>query len=307
MKKEGIKILVPFMIVGGIVSVFFINDMNIKKSTNEFTSEINLEMIENPVQQNDVPQYQYTQEKRNLEKAVDYTIADKSDVYHMMLNTIDYYNSVSGSIIRSDSANLINVITFQTDLLNTKAYSKSGLHLIDDDKNISNISLSDVDFDKIVYCADGLLTTVIDGSSETMKNAVTYLSDCSPIDDSKRISIADDGYPICRYRQNPTNVPFASICLFPQEMALGFLQDKKLWEITGITKKDDLTCYVIEGKTNKSYGEKINAATFKFLVDVNTGVLIQYEGFSADGTLSDYMYTMDIKFNDNAKPVNVLG
>ena len=82
MKKEGIKILVPFMIVGGIVSVFFINDMNIKKSTNEFTSEINLEMIENPVQQNDVPQYQYTQEKRNLEKAVDYTIADKSDVYH---------------------------------------------------------------------------------------------------------------------------------------------------------------------------------------------------------------------------------
>lgn len=306
MKKESITILASLAVIGGITSAVFIKDMKMKVLANEPAAEVNEEQAEASVSQEDIPRSQEVQEIRTLEKAVDYTIADKSDVYHMMLNSIDYYNTASGTVIRADGTDLINVITFQTDLLNAEAYSASVLRSTDKAEDVSAVSLSDVDFDNVVYCADGMLTTVSDGLSETVENRVTYLSDCSPIDDSERISTADDGNPIYRYRQNPTNVMFASICLFPQEMAFGFLQDQELWEITGITEKNGLTCYIIEGKTEEAYGEKLNVAAFEFFVDVNTGVLVQYEGYSADGTLSDYMYTQNIQFDDNAEPVNVL-
>lgn len=302
MKKEYITILASIVVIGGIAASAFIKDINGKSLINETYAEINEEHAETPVSQENVTQSQDVQEVRTLEKAVDYTIADKSDVYHMMLNTVDYYNTASGTVIRADGNDSINVITFQTDLINSESYSASALCSSDNVETISAYSLSD--FDNVVYCADGLMTTVSEGSTDTVEGNVTYLSDCEPIDDSERISTADDGYPIYRFRQNPTNVPFASICLFPQEMAFGFLQDQELWEITGTTEKNGLTCYIINGRTSEAYGEKLNVATFEFLVDVNTGILVQYEGYSSDGVLSDYMYTQNIQFDDNAEPVN---
>lgn len=127
MKKEYITILASIVVIGGIAASAFIKDINGKNLINETYAEINEEHAETPVSQENVTQSQDVQEVRTLEKAVDYTIADKSDVYHMMLNTVDYYNTASGTVIRADGNDSINVITFQTDLINSESYSASAV------------------------------------------------------------------------------------------------------------------------------------------------------------------------------------
>jgi hypothetical protein len=45
--------------------------------------------------------------------------------------------------------------------------------------------------------------------------------------------------------------------------------------------------------------------SFTFLVDANTGVLLQYIGYNADGAISDYLYTENMQFEEQAEEVPV--
>ena len=62
-------------------------------------------------------------------------------------------------------------------------------------------------------------------------------------------------------------------------------------------------CVGIHGKASEDYGAKLNVAEFEFLVDVNTGVLVRYEGFDANGNLSDFMYTENLRFDGSVESV----
>lgn len=41
------------------------------------------------------------------------------------------------------------------------------------------------------------------------------------------------------------------------------------------------------------------------MVDAQTGVILQYEGYDSNGNISNFMYTKDLQFEDKAKKVRV--
>ncbi len=53
----------------------------------------------------------------------------------------------------------------------------------------------------------------------------------------------------------------------------------------------------------KIMAASFNVSTFELMVDVNTGVLIQYIGYDDNGEISDYIYTENISFENKADKV----
>lgn len=241
---------------------------------------------------------------RALQLAPDCNSVTKDDIFHMMLNTIDYFNEASGTMMFScgDPDN-VTVVQFQTNMPECESYSKIMNCSYENTVQSADESLSASD--AIDFCRNGEEITVYPVKISESRNSSTgvTLKDAIPIKDEDRITTAPDGMPCISYRSNPTNVEFSSMCLFPQEITIGFLEDQDLWEIEGIKEFSGLDCYVIHGKTSEDYGTKLNVAEFEFLVDVNTGVLVCYEGFDANGNISDFMYTENLRFDDFAESV----
>lgn len=246
--------------------------------------------------------------KRTLEKAVAPESATKEDIFYMMLNTIFYFDKVSGTVMfNTDDPNAVNVDDFQCSLSDKQSYSDFTQCYITDKNNIGFDSLSAPFFKNIRYC-NGYDEIDVSPKSKAYRckegGAIT-IDDVIKIPDESRISTADDGMPLYNMLTTPTNVSSASMCIQPQEITFGFLSDFDLWNIEEITKFSDRTCYVINGKASAEYGASLNVADFKLMVDVQTGVILQYEGYDSNGNISNFMYTKDLQFEDKAKKVRV--
>jgi len=253
-------------------------------------------------------------EERTLKKAVSSKTASKDDIYYMMLNSIDYFDKVSGTVYypSPDDKSVINVVDFQSDLSDTSVYSNYKQICSEEEFSEKNVIKNVNNSNKIIWDQDIYGSKDKSVIAEHIKKTYTEscydmvsLDEVSDIPDKERITKAEDGQPCYNYRINPTNLPEASICLFPQEMAFGFLTDRSMWDISDIINVNGNLCYHIKGHTNKEYGKKLNVATFEFYVDVNTGVLLKYIGYDNDGLISDYMYTENIKFDKNASKIKV--
>lgn len=251
-----------------------------------------------------------------LQKSSINTVAPaKEDILHMMLNSIDYYNYASGTIAYANPNDLscAIVVDFQSDIPSSKSYShivqkKTELAKVNTAINQTSLNvLTDVNMREniltdreVYYNADsGISLNNVEKSYEDMSYATISRSNVSVISDDKRFEINENGIPCYYYRANPTNVDDASICLFPQEMAFGFLLDFNLWNIDGSEIYEGRDCVVLSGKTNEDYGNKIGVDQFVFYVDKQTGTLLKYMGYNANGEISDYMVSSNIKFDDS--------
>ena len=83
-----------------------------------------------------------------------------------------------------------------------------------------------------------------------------------------------------------------------------------LWQGAAAQRRIYDTNYTVEasggahsGTAEEDYGSKFNVSTFELMVDVNTGVLIQYIGYDDNGEISDYIYTENISFENKADKV----
>lgn len=251
---------------------------------------------------------------RTLAVPVQPETATKNDIYHMMLNSIDYYDQVSGTIYTPDTADMqvVDSIDFATSLSATTAHYTKTQSEVDTDTctadTVEQVVSTDTPLSQEeVYCNQDA-TVTIDSLAKTYQTSAfdaISLDQVTDVPDEERITTAEDGQPCYSYRTNPTNVPDASISIFPQEMAFGFLSDPDLWEIDDITEWEGRTCYAISGTTTADYGAKLGVDSFTFLVDANTGVLLQYIGYNADGAISDYLYTENMQFEEQAEEVPV--
>lgn len=252
-----------------------------------------------------------------LQKSSINTVAPtKEDILHMMLNSIDYYNYASGTIAYANPNDLscAIVVDFQSDIPSSKSYS----HIVQKNTELAKVNaainqtslnvLTDVNMSEYVltdrevyYNADsGISLNNVERSYKDMSYATISRSNVSTISDDKRFEIDENGIPCYYYRANPTNVDDASICLFPQEMAFGFLLDFDLWEIDGSETYEGRDCVILSGKTNEDYGKKIGVEKFIFYVDKQTGTLLKYIGYNVDGEISDYMVSSNIRFDDSS-------
>ena len=247
---------------------------------------------------------------RELKKAAEPEKATKDDIFYMMLNSIDYYDKVSGRFVhKSARSEYYDEVIFQTCLSETNAFSVYRGYYADEDTDEEKISVGTVESEQenAQYCDGNSFISVFPKSKtwENISAEIIPLTKVIHVADQNRTFIKDgiQGYS-CEI--NPNNVILSSLCLFPQEYAFGYLLDQSLWEISEITDYQGRTSYVINGNTTPEYGAQMKVATFEFIVDANTGVLMRYDGYNENGELCDFMHTDNIKFEEESEPVEVL-
>ncbi len=227
-------------------------------------------------------------------------ITDEPSCYHKALNSVDYFNYANGVIETNMAGGDLFTIEYYVDMVNKESYQ----HAKSDD------------FDEEVYSADGLTTTV-DNRTEAENNthivpAYKEEEDLSISEESakyqtiasdkQRITTDENGINTYYYRPNPTNLHYAStFSLFPQEMIFGFLSDQSLWEIKGTDEYLGREVTVITGTTEENYGQKLNINTFMMYFDNKTGIMLLFEGYDADGNITNYSKTTE--FSDTKVPV----
>lgn len=234
---------------------------------------------------------------------------NKQLIWHMMLNTVDYYDQASGRFFYSISdLNDIYEVSFNTDLNSSEAYSSISK------VEINNISeaLTSADIDETIAAektntyesslfSDGENYYNIDGMARSYtidKDAAIKREYSVAEPDEERYSVNDEGVPCYGYRSDCTNAYFAKSCIFPQEIAFGYLTDFDLWEIKGEETYLNRDCYVVSGTTSDEYGQKIGVNDFEFYVDKSTGTLLKYNGYDADGQLCDFLTATEISFDN---------
>lgn len=252
---------------------------------------------------------------RELKTPVSSSRVSKKDIFYMMLNSIDYYDKVSGTIyVHYGNIDFYETVTFQCALSDTAAYAHetqyecnqpaaaSAAECAEQMKSAKTAVLRDVE----TSCTGEQLYYVDHSRSayrQEQSYNITTLEQAGSIPDEERHFTTDDGFPAYSYRANPTNIPSASICIFPQEMTFGYLTDTDLWEIKGVEKLNGRTCYHITGVTEESYGKKLGVESFEFFVDTDTGVLLKYVGYDTNGNISGYLYSENMQFEEKAEAV----
>ncbi len=112
---------------------------------------------------------------------------------------------------------------------------------------------------------------------------------------SSRVQTDSDGINTYYYRQSPNALGFSRASLEPQELTIGYLRDFSAWEIARQETLFDRSCSVIQGTLSGDYSEKLHTTDFTLWVDNETGVLLQLEGYSADGELSETLTTSEFQ------------
>lgn len=240
----------------------------------------------------------------------DYTTAqetnDQKTVWHKMLNSIDYYDTISGTTVYNvgDITNC-TVVNFESDIISGKARTTVAEVNMDNPKQTlaaTGISYSDCDVESdITIISDGEDVYYLDNSELSYfvrDNAAVKRENMSAVSDEERYWINENGEPCCFLRNDATNTGYAKRCIFSQELAIGYLHDFNLWTVDSIEKYNGRKCYIVSGTAEDEYGAKLNVEKFELYVDFETGVLLKYEGYSSSGELTRFLYTDNIKIDE---------
>ena len=199
-------------------------------------------------------------------------LESKSYIYHMMLNSVDYFNTARGSMVYSFGNSEPVKTEFMTNIEEQyaceKEYYADGsvgeLHVFDGKEYIINEELG---INDVCYCGEP------SGSN---------------ISDNNRVVMLDEGELLRINRKDITNLAVSgNSCLFPQQYAMSKLYDFDNWTITGSEELIGRKCAVIEGAKD--------GASFKMLVDINYGFMLKYEEFSANGDITSYTETIELE------------
>jgi hypothetical protein len=240
--------------------------------------------------------------------AIDSINPSQDEIWSAMLNSVDYYNQASGSIIcKNPNLDSATLIEFETDIDSSKAYA----HIL----NASIINTDSFEYscdntkDMEIYVCNNEEISIDNIAKSYYKesNSICTRANSGKTEIDNRYELDSDGIPCYYYRANPTNIPTASACLFPQEYAFGFLTDFSLWQINETETYMGRNCVVISGVTAKDYGRKLGVEKFIFYVDIKTGTLLKYIGYTNSGEISDYVIAKDINFDnaENSVSINV--
>lgn len=243
------------------------------------------------------------------EPALEMQTLTQAQLYYKCLNTLEYLDQISGSVILRNGCHYPTITNgnFSFDFVTNQYYADvNELEPEDNTTCIQNVKTYTNGADCIrlfdekgnaenTYTEE---TCELSLADQTFPNA--YPSDTSTMTadsaNAENIFYGTLGW-------DPTGAHELGGCFMPQEMSIGYLENFDNWEITGTTEVQDRTCAIVKGTAESSYGDRFGVSTFEILVDQETGVWMQFEGYAADGTLADYIYTNDMCFGDTAQAV----
>ena len=320
MKKEVVCVLGCLAVIGGVTAVMLpkpvadaaipsteLSEMPVEEvMTEPVTETATEEIVANPTEsatEAPMPVLVKRSEREHC-VAVSSSEATKESIFHMMLNTVDYFSKVSGTvIISSDFIEKPNCVTFQSDL--DTGYASSYQHSYDYVSDIYNITCDDLlDEYRIASVEDyfdNVNHTQIDHICETYMTEPDYEMADYRVPDSQRVTTDKKGNVTLAYRADLTKVPLASRSLFPQGFTAGALHDFSLWNIEEITELDGNECFSIIGTPEESYAGKTRIHNYEMYVNTKNGCIMKLQGFNESGELVFYVYTDDLRFDDEAE------
>lgn len=307
------------------------NSRELNDLPKEQQNEIIQQKLENSDSRNELPEIDYSS-KEAIFESFGFTEEDRRDtmlmplelnstdiskeyIYDKMLNTIDYYTSVQGSF---------SLEKFYSDVKYTVSYCINGGDEHQSFEKFTNEgdfptgysfkNESEVPPREIVSYFDGETRTEVaiaeDGynRSGTQKRDVidSYCIDVAQKEDcdfaslikaTSRITTDDEGINTYYYRENLNGLGYSRESVDPQELAMGYLGDFNTWSITNQETILDRECSVISGSLSGRYSEKLHTTDFTLWVDNETGILIQLEGYDAEGNLVEQLISHDIMVN----------
>lgn len=222
---------------------------------------------------------------KTVESNVDVTeMTDiKNIIYDKMLNTIDNFDTVQGSlVIKFSKVQQEYNIQYNVDIPNNISFEK----VIAADTDIETFANREVvtqynNLNKVFY---------------RNNREVNTPDPVAEMDVKERMQTQGQD-KVWYYRRIPEGLSYAKQSLFPQERAFGYLNDFSLWEVKEEQNIVGRKCWIIEGHLEGTYSEKLNVATYVLAIDKETGCLLKYEGYDLAGNLTDSILTTDIMFN----------
>ena len=197
-----------------------------------------------------------------------------------MLNSIDYFNSVSGIFVTSlaNAEGLETTIQFDTDVPSQTSYEKFSNDKVNMEAYFEKITLTTCD--------------------NLKRNIESIRSMALPADGIKpRIEIEKDGIKNYIYREEKTNLHYGAISIHSQDLTFGLLGDFSLWDIADYEIIQGRNCVKVTGKADEYYGTKLNMQSFILKVDIQTGIVIKFESFDSNNNLSQYLYTKELNID----------
>lgn len=194
------------------------------------------------------------------------TLENKSYIYHIMLNSVDYYETAQGSMKCEERE-----IQFRTDLTDQYAYS----HVVKDGLELEYFTIDGVTYNKV--------------PSERVYTFVNTYTEREHIPDYARVFKTHlQGY-YCHPLNEITHI--GEEALFPQGIAMQRLCEPDWWSIVGIETYLGRQCAVIEGESEEVYGK---SGYFRLWTDIETGIVLKaYEG-SVDSEPTIEVYELEL-------------
>jgi len=202
----------------------------------------------------------------------------KTYIYHMMLNSVDYYNNAEGSMTYAMNLKSPIDIYFQTDIAKGLSYEKE----TEFNKPVNEFYVSD----KMLYTID--LTTQ-KYTEQVCASTVEFI-----ISDNERVVMLDNGEKMSISRNDITNLGVSgNSCLFPQSYAMSYLCDFDNWKLGKIVDSLGRKCVEVVGKNQNQY--------FIMLVDIDTGIMMKHEVYDESDNLTAYVKVNSISIDSDLK------
>lgn len=206
------------------------------------------------------------------------TLPTMTQIYNKMLNSVDYFDYAAGKFVTILDGKEVTV-KFETDLNEAEGYERS----------------TDGTYVKWIQIQDGQRTIDVDGEVTT-DTFVSQRNDNS-LDQKAYLAIDENGVNNYVMRNDHTNMELARCILSPQEMTFSFLSDFTKWDIVRTEAVLERESYVIHGENDEYMSQKLGTATFTIWADMETGIILKYEGYNESGEVVDYIYVDEIQIN----------
>ena len=258
--------------------------------------------------------------KRELRMAVSPDKATKEDIFWLMMNSIFYYDKVSGKIWWStdidekDMDTELTEIDFQCSLSEDKGYVKTHEAKMNTRKSLdSSHQWSESD----IYKEQGTKICYYMGNKQVEQDFANKETNCSinsghksifdiePIPDSERIKYEENenGRKVLKsdaYYPDPT--PEMGLCvLFPQDFAGYDLYEIDKWSLSKNETVSGRECYHLV----LPIVQAPNIARYDIWVDVKTGVIMKMRTTDSSDKAVGYLEVTEIHYEDEAEPVNI--
>lgn len=229
-------------------------------------------------------------------------------IYDRMLNTMDYYGILQGKF---RTTQFYSGVDYEVEYFVDGEDNQSFERMIDYGGNNARSGEALPEHEMVSYYdgktyQEAIITYDDSGKRSMPEKEIIHTSNedaeerknldfVALVKPSSRVQTDSDGINTYYYRQSPNALGFSRASLEPQELTIGYLRDFSTWEISRQETLLDRSCSVIQGTLSGDYSEKLHTTDFTLWVDNETGVLLQLEGYSADGELSETLTTSEFQ------------